>query len=456
MAFKNKDKIDVIRDKIKAYKSMQTVPELKKLKKPEKGIIPFMLTILIELVGPEILKEIIVSFLTKGLISAEKSIKNSLKKSLSSDSSSKNAKIPDYLKSNGSGIKIPLKKLDKEGITKLDPNTNEGKNAMSDGSLDKHLQNTANGPGGDWPQSNPVLNTSYDDNTDSILVKANSNQDDKPFAKFLDVFIDSMIIITARPLVSAVVDLLFGTLSLKLHTRQELIDKIKTEKIINKIKDEESDDKIFNFTTEELLEIENQANQLFNGTKEIDLGCGLEKMTFNIKDLNNIIDQLSLIEPQSISNMSSVMDNLGNSVISQNLPSNKQENVSTIKQGFFRKFLEILEFYLIKQSILGPQMQLIFTMVDLFKGNLTIDPNTGEVIDNSDSTTDDIKKRKGLIKNVVSQVKGVLTKAIFETLKKHCEQLKGSIIKKYVKDVFDTYSKQLLGLLGVKSTGIIN
>ena len=99
MGVKNKDKIDIIRDKIRAYKSMQTVPELKKLKKPEKGIIPFMLTILTELVGPEILKEIIVSFLTKSLIGAEISIKNSLKKSLSSDSSSKNAKIPDYLKS---------------------------------------------------------------------------------------------------------------------------------------------------------------------------------------------------------------------------------------------------------------------------------------------------------------------------------------------------------------------
>lgn len=207
MGVKNKDKIDIIRDKIRAYKSMQTVPELKKLKKPEKGIIPFMLTILTELVGPEILKEIIVSFLTKSLIGAEISIKNSLKKSLSSDSSSKNAKIPDYLKSNGSGIKIPLKKLDKEGITKLDPNTNEGKNAISNGSFDKHLQNTANGPGGDWPQSNPVLNTSYDNNTDSVLIKTNSNQDDKSFAKLLDVFIDSMIIISARPLIAAIVEI---------------------------------------------------------------------------------------------------------------------------------------------------------------------------------------------------------------------------------------------------------
>ena len=32
----------------------------------------------------------------------------------------------------------------------------------------------------------------------------------------------------------------------------------------------------------------------------------------------------------------------------------------------------------------------------------------------------------------------------------------GSGVQKYVKDVFDTYSKQLLGLLGVRSQGIIN
>ena len=456
MGFKNKDKIDIIRDKIKAYKSMQTVPELKKLKKPEKGIIPFMLTILIELVGSEIIKEIIVSFLTKELINAELLIKNSLKKNLVSDSSTKSAKIPNYLKSSGSGIKIPLKKLDKEGITKLDPNSDEGKNAMSDNGLDKHFQNTVNGPGGDWPQSSPVLNTNYDDNTDSVIIKANSSQDDKSFANFLSGFIDSMIIITSRPLVSAIIDLLFGTILSKLFTLQGLIDKIKTERIINKIKNEEDDDKLFSFTNEELVEIENEANQLFNGVKEIDLGCGLERMTFNIKDLNTIIEQLSLIDPQSIENINNLMDSLGNSVISQNLSPDNQENVSTIKQGFFRKFLEILEFYLIKQSILGPQMQLVFTMVDLFKGNLSIDPVTGEVIDNSNSTSDDIKQRKGLIKNIVSQVKGILIKVIFETLKKHCDQLKSSIVQKYVKDVFDTYSKQLLGLLGVRSQGIIN
>ena len=116
--------------------------------------------------------------------------------------------------------------------------------------------------------------------------------------------------------------------------------------------------------------------------------------------------------------------------------------------------MEILEFILLRSVVIGPQAQLLFILVDVFKGNITLDGNN-TIVDPSNTTTQDLKNRKSLIKNIVRQIKGILVKSVFSTFKKECDGLKNNIIPIYLKDVFTTYRKQLLGLFGVRDSGII-
>ncbi len=457
MGFKNKNKIDIIRNVIKAYKAMQTVPELKTTKNPQKGIVGFLLVLLIELVGPEVIKEVIISFLTKNLIKGENSIKNSLKNLLTSDTSSKGSNIPNFIKN---GFKISLSKLDKCGsVLKTDPNSKEGKDMIFPGSMDDHLQKSINNTPNSFNNYKSVLETKYNDSDDTITLKSHSSQDNNSLSLFLINYIDSLNIINSKPIIKTVIDFMFGNLTPLKYSRECLIEKLKTDKILEKIKDEEGeedDDKLFNFTNEELNNIEKEAEQLIKGNREIDMGCGFMEMNFDIDEINGIIDELENTGPSSIQQVTNVVNNMENHVVSNNLTSNQQkENNQTVKSGFLRGFLEMIEFYLIRQAILGPQMQMLFTLVDIFKGNLTVDPITGEVIDPSDSTTQDLKNRKSLVKNLTKQTKSIITQAIFERFTKECNQLKGSIISKYAKDVFGVYGRQMLGLIGIRDQGII-
>lgn len=459
MAFKNKNKIDLIRDVIRAYKAMQTVPELKTIKKPQGGIIGLLLFLLIELVGPEVVKQIIISFLTKNLDKGETSIKSSLKNLLSSDSSSKNSGISNILKSTGTGIKIPMKKIDKCGFLKINPLSKEGKDMIIPGSMDNHLQTSINNNPNNFNNYKGVLQTKYDDSDDTLLLKLDSSQNNKSFSSFLVSYIDSLNIINSRPLIKIVIDYMFGNLTPLLFSKTCIIDKLKSDKMIEKMKDDEEtmdDDKIFDFTSQELKEIEEKAEQLSKGNNKVDLGCGFMDMTFNTEELNSIIDGLESTGPSSIQQMTNVIDSMENHVISNNLTTIQQkENSQTVKSGFLRGFLEQIEFVLIRQALLGPQMIMLFTLVDIFKGNLTLDVN-GQVIDPSDSTTDDLKNRKSLVKNLTKQTKSIITKAIYDRFTKECNELKNSIMEKYFKDVISMYGKQLLSLLGIRERGIIN
>mgnify|MGYP001619515771 FL=1 len=329
------------------------------------------------------------------------------------------------------------------------------------GSVDDHLQNSINNNANNFNNYKDILETKYNDNDDTISVRLNSSQDNKSFSLFLISFIESLSIINSRPLIKTVIDYMFGNVTPLIYSSNDLIEKLKTDKILEKIKDEngtgeDNDDKIFDFTNQELKEIEKEAEQLIKGNKQIDMGCGLVEMNFDISELNDIIDELNPTGPPSIQQATNVVNNMQNHVASNNLITKQQkENEQTVKSGFLRGFLEVIEIYLIRQAILGPQMTMLFILVDVFKGNISLDPN-GQIIDSSDSTTQDLKNRKSLVKDLTKQTKSIITKAIYERFTKECGQLKNSIIKKYVKDVFDTYSKQLLGLLGMKSQGIIS
>jgi len=456
VALKGKDKVDIIRNQIRAYKSMQTVPELKKLKRPEKGAVSFLLSLLIELVGPEVIKQIIISFLTKNLIKGENSIKNSLKNLLVSDNSSKGSNIPNEIKN---GFKIPLNKLDKCGaVLKTDPNTKEGKDMIIPGSMDDHLQKSINNTLNSFSFSNykSVLETQYNNSDDTISLKSHTSQNNNSFSLFLVNYIDSMNIINSKPLIKTVIDFMFGNLTPLKYSIECLIEKLKTDKILEKIKDDVSEDDVvlFDFTNKELNDIEKEAEQLIKGNKKIDLGCGFMEMNFDIDEINNIIDGLENIGESSIQQVTNVVDNMENHVASNNLTTVQQkENQSTVKNGFARGFLEIIELYLIRQAILGPQMQMLFMLIDVFKGNLDI--VGGELQDSSESLTQDLKNRKSLIKNLTKQTKSIITQAIFEKFTTECNKLKSSIIPKYAKDVFGIYGKQMAGLIGIRDQGVI-
>ena len=449
MGFKNKNKIDVIRDILRSYKAMQTVPQLDRVNRPEKGALSFMVFLLIELVGAAIVKQLIVKFLTKELGNSEKSMKDSLKSSTTSDSSTKGSSMPNYLKSNGSGIKIPLKKLDKEGVIRQDPNTQEGKDMLPDGSFEKHLQNTVNGPPGQTTYKNTIT-TEYNDSDETVTIKSHSSQDNKLFSNFINILIDGFVLISTRLVIKTIIDFIFGNLSSLRFTQRELVEKLKTDTIINKIKEE--DNNPFNLSKGELNDIEDQSTKISKGINEIDLGCGKLPISFDNSELNGILSGTSLVEPQSIQVIDNMMDNLSNQVVKT---ANSKENEETIRQGFLRKFLEILEFILLRSAVIGPQSQLLFILIDVFKGNITLDGNN-TIVDPSNTTTQDLNNRKGLIKNVVRQIKGILVKSVFSTFKKECDDLKNSIIPIYIKDVFTTYRKQLLSLFGIRDSGIIS
>jgi hypothetical protein len=265
--------------------------------------------------------------------------------------------------------------------------------------------------------------------------------DDKSWASCINVLIDSLVIINSRVLVTIIVDYLFGLLSSKRFSQKQLVEKLKTDTIINKIKNEENDP--FNLSKEELIEIDSQATLLSKGVKEIDLGCGTMEVSFDIETLNNTVDTLSLQGPQSIKVVDDMLTSLSDEVIKS---ANQKEDEETIKQGFLRNFLEILEFALIRSVIMGPQSQLLFTLVDDFK----------DIPDTAETTTQELNNRKELVKSIVKQIKGMLVKSVYDTFEIECRDLKNDIVPIYIKDVSLTYAKQLGGLFGIRDQGIIS
>ena len=253
-------------------------------------VIAFLVDMLKSLVGIDQLREIVVDTLAYRLDEIEVVIKVAMKLSLKElVNCGTDPSIPTYIQSTGSGITTETNKVDFFDILKTDPITPEGKLLYTDtqaspltssNDCNTFLYGTVQNDGivETWKS---LLNVRFDSvnfspiPNNTLTFNSNIAFDSKTLTDFNNSYIDSIDLFDSKNLLNKIMDLLFGSLSVKLNkTTSQLKKEEEINSIINNIVNADENDVIdntyFTFTNEEVASQENAANWRRKGIRVIE------------------------------------------------------------------------------------------------------------------------------------------------------------------------------------------
>lgn len=401
-----------------------------------KDSIIFIITLLIKLLGVEIMKTLLKDVLHKGIGDLNDEIKKSLKSQLSSED---NDRVISGKMVN-EGINLPLKSIDYGGKLSLN-DTLEGS------TLNKEIKNSIDGNG--VVREYNGLFIKYDPNTDTVNYKTNSNQ---KINIFLNKLIDSTTFVNEKKIISEVIDLLFGTIifNLLLNKKQIELDE-KFNKIINKIIDNDQvNDTLFNLSPEELNEIETKINNRSNGVFNLDFDCSFIGSVIDLETLDEILNSDDIYEsldnnlnnllPTNKPNMSLYLggsnSNDLNKLNKNSLNNDKFNNPNPSKEKIYKNFIKGVVTIITKNSILSPQN------ISLFYISKNMLENSEKIYDGIDM----LKEQKNLLDCLSKNIKNKVSEILYKKLR--TEVLK--IVKPYGKAILDekldNYSKTISSL----------
>jgi hypothetical protein len=455
-----------------------------------KGKTVLFLTDLIgSLVGFMVLIDTIVDALTFYLSKIEREVKRGLKVELKSIvSCGVNPSIPAFLKSTGTGIIIPVNKIDFFDLFKIEPTSDAGKLMYRD--VTSPLSNTTDfntflynviqddGVTHTWTHNGKnILDIRFDSNgtgsnpNNSLTIKANSSYNTKKLTDLNNDFIDSLTLFNTEGIINRILDSIYGSISFKLNkSKKQLENEAKINTVINKIIDSDANDPInddyFTFTNEETFEHEKEATLRQQGikqletTKTINASVPMEMLT----DLNNQINVPSLNDNQrkeiigsnlakmadftTINNVSSIPRVINNSTLPNmsNLPSTSTPDNVTIKMNFVQEIFKNFTKTIVS-SIISPKVIMIFLI------NLKI--VYGVSVDYVDGV-DFIKKNKNIFKSLIKGVSTIIIKLLMGLALKEIARLMAQIIIKKRVEKLKLRKDQILSLTGPSSQSLNN
>jgi hypothetical protein len=435
---------------------------------------------LVEAVGAyDELIDNISDFLTRKLPEVESAIKKDLKRELKSIvSCSVNPSVPAWFRSTGSGVVLKLSDVDFFGITKTDPkgpygpliydDANAGLNSTdyntflySNIELNKSDYTPNGGLTSTWGTSttqNDILDIRFSPvgTTENNIIKFNTNSsyDNKSLYEFNNDFIDSISLfgsvgkLSSDKLLNVVIDSLFGTISSKTNkSKKQLEDEEKLKKVIDCILNSDDgniSDNFFTFTNEELIKINEKANNRKKGVGVVET-FDTQEVTVPIETLKQVNNDFigSTSNPTSIvPPMQAQYDSIKNSI---NLMSNKvSENIPvidkpSIKNNFILNLVNEIARAIVS-VILSPKL------ISVYAINYQILYGQNEKYD---GPIDFVKKNKNLIRSLGKTVLEAIIKMLLTLVLKY---ISIKLSKKFSEDEIEkgkNYTSQILSLLGV-------
>lgn len=369
-------------------------------------------------------------------------------------------------------FKIKIKGLDFNNILKINPtdpigSTFYGKNATND--LNWFLNNLVQtGGAGTWKN---IMNFNYNTTTEEIEVGLNpsyvTSGGGKSFDGFILDYINSIELMTMEQFMARLMDSLTGRMLASLGTSlDQLLVMEQINKLLDKIynsdpcKEEyQIDESYFTFSNEEMLEMENTANQKVNGVTLLDLGCGLVESTVAPEVIKQVFDEIRNTPP---SRVSQVIENSING-LNNNLTDNVDEqDKNTAKLALNAKLIEQIP-KILTNIILEPKLVILYQMASkLVNGPLNpTTPAVGFGGSNIDANIrvpngfDYAKATSVFFEFVARESLAALLEIIFRQAKEEILKLVAGIILKITKEQANKKIKALAFLTGGVVSGLL-
>lgn len=385
--------------------------------KKNKDVFTFLVELLISVVGVEVLLDIIAKFLSSNLSAFEKSIKSSLKNQILG-SLPQNSNQSNSLKN---GIDIPIESIDVFNNQKVDPNTIEGKAVYgAQDSFERFLKKVLITPGQQYgyPANNPIVFYTFNQTTNKLNIKSSSSLN---YTQFINSFIDSMVLFDRVIIVGAVYDLLFGVITKQLKKSGQQIElETKIMNIIEKISENQEEDNYFKFDIEESTKLNIDSENKKDGIMQVNACCSTLNTEYNINDLDNILNQLSITSSET--QIANTISDSANNITSPDETIDSEDRAS-VKNNFLKEFLNALKKAIINSIVLSPQIRILQTINNITQNGVA-----------NNSVIDDIKKNKSFIQCIIGSLMKQMNELLFNLLKKELLKIARGISALYAKE----------------------
>ena len=428
--------------------------------------ITFLTDLIKALIGYIALVNSIVDILTHQLEKIEKDIKKALKTELKAIvSCGVDPSLPSFIKSTGSGIVIEVKKIDFLHLFKIDARTKVGQLLYNDVTptltdstdLNTFLYGVIQNDGVTYTwkdkSGNGLFDVTFNSNggglipNNTLTIKANPSYNTKTLNDLNNNFIDSLTLFNAGNIVSRIVDIIFGSVSLKIkkprvHLEMEekinrIVDKMVAEDMNTKEGDSMNDDTFFTFSNEELVTIEERSEQRQRGvikiktSTTIDGSVPAEALTAFTHSLT-----VATTAEEKKEAMSSGLNKMAEE-------SSKNVKIVKDKGSVKLNFIQMIITNLIK-AIVGIVLSPKIVMIFLINYKIVYGPDAKFA-----DAIDFIKKNKKLFKQIMKRIAGLIIRILLAiAIQKITKLVAQAMIEKNIEKNKNRKS-QLLSLVGV-------
>lgn len=361
-------------------------------------IVPFLLELLVILIGSQVLKRLTGELLTNLLLKVEPILKAELQRQ-TTDYNSLDI-LPAYFSSGG--IRVPVKEIDLYGKYRTDPTSQLGGLLYTTNSNDFDRVSFDAIQVASTPNTFNNLRIEYSQALDQFVYKPTNPAN--TIGSWTSSYINGLNIVNQKEFIANIINIIFGVVSSNQNkTQEQLIKEEKINRVINKLIDEEDD---LNISNQELRDIERSAENKKNGIETVDVGCGLLVNTVTLNSLEDTINEIvnttnPVVAGDAISNM-----------VSDGFPEDDSrgvENKETVEDGFFKRLIDAIVTVLVLAVTTTPQIRALFAITNAFKENGSV---------GFDDIVNDLSRRRNLVNCLSKTVKSEINEFIFNLAKK--------------------------------------
>lgn len=426
--------------------------------------IEFLSDLTKSLVGYEALVSNVVDTITYSMDKIENELKKALKDELKSIvNCGTNPSSPSWLKSNGNGIIIEVRKLDFFEVLKIDPASQAGRliytdvtpNYTNSTDFNTFLYGVIQNDGTTYTWQNLydiTFNSLGSGNrpNNALTIKLNQASDNKPITEVNNSFIDSSNIVKGDIVLNQTMDILYGSISsnvsksIKQLEREEKINSI-VDKLINNEYENVISDDYFVFSNDEINQQQSASTNRRKGIRYI--------QTSNQEQASVSIDALTTFS-QEYSGATSTEQR--KNAITVNLNRMADETTSnntneTDKQTIKLNFIQLIINTLIKSIV-----NIFLTPKNIFLFIINFSIIYGQTNNSFNDSVDFMKKNKNLFSVIIKKISGIIIGLLLALVLKRISQLVAESIAKKQKEKATLKLAQLQSLVGIPISKIKN
>lgn len=415
----------------------------------------FLTDLLKSLTGLDSLKDIFIDIMGSKLPDIENEVKTNLKRELNSIISCKiNPKIPDNILYNSDGINLAIGKIDFNDMFLTSPNSKSGKllyrdigSGLNSEDFDTFLYNTIQSDNeeswGSRTTSNDILTFKFNEvgdvnNSLNIRVSEHYSNGSKTLKDLNNDYVDSLNLFNSKELLNKLVDDNYGTISKATSkNKEQIINELKIDKIIDNIinqdDDVEIDNSFFEFDDDDLTNFNINATEKEIGIKVIDT---TEKYPTDI-NINKLLEVNEWIDDTDEVNLKNRMTDTINALsmdVLKNVPDVDKYSVNIdFIHNMTKKLINV-----ISKVIISPKL-------------ITILAINHRVVHQEDfnGSIDFIKQNKYLMKSIFNNVRDIIINLLLSKVMKEIETLVINGIIKTNKEKIKNKSAVISGLVGL-------